>query len=104
MRDSARFAYLPRAEKESGFRIAITGLWLPIPLNRSASVATDWRVIWGVAKGRKSMDKSCQVYGNFHTGNHGTNCGTLGLYRSLCQGKDIKTRLTANDVKRGSRR
>ena len=43
------FPYLPSAEKESGFRIAITGLWLPISLNRSASVATDWRVIWGVA-------------------------------------------------------
>lgn len=45
----SEFPYLPRAEKESGFRIAITGLWLPIPLNRSTSVATDWRVIWGVA-------------------------------------------------------
>ena len=32
--------------------------------------------------GRKTMDKSCQVYGNFHTGNHGMKCGTPGLYRS----------------------
>ena len=29
------------------------------------------------------MDKPCQVYGNFHNGNHGMKCGTLGLYRSL---------------------
>ena len=43
------FTYLPSADQESGFRMAITGLWLPISLNRSASVATDWRVIWGVA-------------------------------------------------------
>ena len=43
----SRFAYLPSAEKESGFRIAITGFG---------------------------------------------------------QGKDIKTHLTANDVKRGARR
>ena len=27
------------------------------------------------AKRRKSMDKSCRVYGNFHTGNHGTIAG-----------------------------
>lgn len=32
--------------------------------------------------GRKTMDKSCQVYGNFHNGNHGMKCGTPGLYRS----------------------
>lgn len=25
--------------------------------------------------GRKTMDKSCQVYGNFHTGNHGMTAG-----------------------------
>ena len=28
------------------------------------------------------MDKSRQVYGDFHTGNHGMKCGTPGLYRS----------------------
>ena len=86
--------------------MAITGLWLPISLNRSASVATDWRVIWGVAlvhegmgeclnvcnpitgmepctaKIRKTMDKSCRVYGNFHSDNRAVKCGTPGLYRS----------------------
>lgn len=40
------FTYLPSAEKESGFRIAVTGF-----------------------ADSKSMDKSCQVYGNFHAGN-----------------------------------
>ena len=46
------------------------GIRFSISLNRSASVATDWRVIWGVVKGRKSMYKSCQpenmAYGNGH--------------------------------------
>ena len=40
------FTYLPSAEQEPGFRIAITGF-----------------------ADSKSMDKSCQVYGNFHAGN-----------------------------------
>ena len=30
--------------------------------------------------------------------------GEVASYNPNCQGKDIKTRLTANDVKRGSRR
>ena len=58
--------------------------------------------------GRKPMYKSCHpenmVYGNSHKDKQLMICGTPGLYRSPCQGKDLKTRLTANDVKRGSRR
>ena len=34
------------------------------------------------AKRRKPMDKSCRVYGNFHSDNRAVKCGTPGLYRS----------------------
>ena len=44
--------------------------------------------------GRKPMDKSCRVYGNFHSDNRTVKRGTPGLYRSKCQGKDVKTRLS----------
>ena len=42
------FAYLPSVEKVPWIVLAIHA-GFPISLNRSASVATDWRVIWGVA-------------------------------------------------------
>lgn len=41
------------------------------------------------------MYKSCQpenmAYGNSHKAKQPMICGTPGLYRSLCQGKDVKT-------------
>lgn len=40
----------------------------------------------------KSMDKSCQIYGNGHKAKQLMICGTPGLYRNPCQGKDVKTR------------
>ena len=46
------FTYLPSAEKESGFRIAITGLWFSISLNRFCSVVADYNVISGAAEGQ----------------------------------------------------
>ena len=48
--------------------------------------------------GHKPMYKSCQpenmVYDNNHKVKQLMICGTPGLYRNPCQGKDTKTRLS----------